>query len=138
MIWDPTLERMARGDGVARREVDMKVLVILNEAPDSAERTYNGLRLAGSLARRAGVSVRVFLIGDAVIAAKASRDAASRDPRVAAMLAKAIAAEATVGLCGSCMDARGVAEAELVEGARRSSLEELTTWTLEADRVLVF
>lgn len=105
---------------MARREVDtVKVLVILNEPPDGAERTYNGLRLAASLARRAGVSVRVFLIGDAVTAAKASRDAASRDTRVETMLAKAIAAEATVGLCGSCMDARGVAEAELVEGARR-------------------
>ena len=36
------------------------------------------------------------------------------------------------------MDARGLRDAELVEGTQRSSLEELTDWTLGADRVLVF
>jgi uncharacterized protein involved in oxidation of intracellular sulfur len=36
------------------------------------------------------------------------------------------------------MDARGITEADLVEGARRSSLEEWATWTLEADQTLVF
>jgi uncharacterized protein involved in oxidation of intracellular sulfur len=43
-----------------------------------------------------------------------------------------------VGVCGTCMDARGISEAELAEGCRRSTLEELTDWTLWADRVLVF
>lgn len=36
------------------------------------------------------------------------------------------------------MDARGLSDGELVEGARRSSLDELTDWTLWADRVIVF
>jgi sulfur relay (sulfurtransferase) complex TusBCD TusD component (DsrE family) len=36
------------------------------------------------------------------------------------------------------MDARGIDDAELVEGCRRSSLDELTDWTRVADRVLVF
>jgi uncharacterized protein involved in oxidation of intracellular sulfur len=36
------------------------------------------------------------------------------------------------------MDARGLTDAELVEGTRRSSLDELTDWTLWADRVIVF
>lgn len=43
-----------------------------------------------------------------------------------------------VGLCGSCMDARGIAADEIVEGAHRSSMEELTAWTLAADRVVTF
>jgi uncharacterized protein involved in oxidation of intracellular sulfur len=30
----------------------MKTLMILNDAPYGSERTYNGLRLAGSLARQ--------------------------------------------------------------------------------------
>jgi uncharacterized protein involved in oxidation of intracellular sulfur len=41
-------------------------------------------------------------------------------------------------VCGSCMDARGIKEAELLEGTRRSSMEELADWTQWADRVLVF
>jgi uncharacterized protein involved in oxidation of intracellular sulfur len=36
------------------------------------------------------------------------------------------------------MDARGLGDTELVEGTRRSSLEELAEWTLWADRVIVF
>jgi sulfur relay (sulfurtransferase) complex TusBCD TusD component (DsrE family) len=36
------------------------------------------------------------------------------------------------------MDARGVTEAELVEGTQRSSLDEWTAWTVESDKVLIF
>jgi uncharacterized protein involved in oxidation of intracellular sulfur len=43
-----------------------------------------------------------------------------------------------VGVCGTCMDARGITEAELAEGCRRSTLDELTDWTQRADRVFVF
>ncbi len=42
------------------------------------------------------------------------------------------------GVCGSCMDARGLKPEALVPGAQRSSMEELTRWTQEADRVIVF
>lgn len=42
------------------------------------------------------------------------------------------------GVCGICMDARGIAEAELTEGACRSTLEDLTDWTLWANKVLTF
>jgi uncharacterized protein involved in oxidation of intracellular sulfur len=36
------------------------------------------------------------------------------------------------------MDARAIDEAKLVEGADRSSLEELTNWTSWADKVITF
>lgn len=36
------------------------------------------------------------------------------------------------------MDARGISDEELVEGTRRSSMDELTDWTAGADKVLVF
>ena len=41
----------------------MKTLVILNDAPYGSERTYNGMRLAGTLSRSAENEVRVFLLG---------------------------------------------------------------------------
>ena len=41
-------------------------------------------------------------------------------------------------LCGTCMDARGLTDAELLDGARRSSMEELATATAAADKVMVF
>ena len=45
---------------------------------------------------------------------------------------------ARVLLCGTCMDARGLADADLTEGAVRSTLDALAEATLAADRVLVF
>jgi uncharacterized protein involved in oxidation of intracellular sulfur len=45
---------------------------------------------------------------------------------------------AEIGLCGSCMDARGVDDGALVEAARRSSLDELADWTLWAEKVVSF
>ena len=43
-----------------------------------------------------------------------------------------------IGVCGTCMDARGIGDAELVQGTHRSTLDELTEWTAWADKVLVF
>lgn len=51
----------------------MNVLVILQGPAYGDERAYNGLRLAGNLARREGVDVRVFCFGDAVSCAIAGQ-----------------------------------------------------------------
>ena len=115
----------------------MKTLMILNDAPYGSERTYNGLRLAGSLARQ-GAELRVFLIGDAVACAKTGQKVPSGYYNTQNMLGAVIRHGGTVGVCGSCIEARGITDGELAEGARRSSLDELTAWTLEADRVLTF
>ena len=50
-----------------------RTLFILNDGPYGTERSYNGLRLAGSLARRDGTSVKIFLIGDAAGCAHAGQ-----------------------------------------------------------------
>jgi uncharacterized protein involved in oxidation of intracellular sulfur len=47
--------------------------VICNDPPYGTERSWNGLRLAGALARRDGEQVRVFLLGDAVSCAVAGQ-----------------------------------------------------------------
>lgn len=43
-----------------------------------------------------------------------------------------------IGACGTCMDARGMDDAALIEGAHRSSMAELTAWTLWAGKVISF
>lgn len=48
------------------------------------------------------------------------------------------AAAEAVGVCGTCMDARGLRAEELIEGTHRSTLEELADWTAWADKVLIF
>jgi rhodanese-related sulfurtransferase len=47
-----------------------KALFILNDPPYGTEGSYNALRLAGSLSKREGEQVKVFLIGDAASCAK--------------------------------------------------------------------
>lgn len=45
----------------------MNVLLILNGPPYGSERSYNALRLAGSLANRDGHEVRVFVWAERVL-----------------------------------------------------------------------
>ncbi len=54
------------------------------------------------------------------------------------MLGNVIRHGGAVGICGTCMDAHGIADSDLAEGTRRSTLAELTNWTAWADKVLVF
>lgn len=116
----------------------MKILVLVNDPPYGSERCYNALRLASSLARRDDADVRVFLMGDAVGCAMAGQVLPDGYYHLDRMLGSALRHGAQVGLCGTCMDARAIGEGEIVEGARRSSLEELTDWTLGADQVVTF
>jgi len=115
-----------------------KTLVILNDPPYGTERSYNGLRLAGSLAKRDDQEVRVFLLADAASVAKSGQKVPQGYYNIELMLKAVTRRQGQVGVCGTCMDARGIAAAELADGTHRSTMDELTDWTLWADRVLVF
>ena len=54
------------------------------------------------------------------------------------MLKRVLSGKGMVLLCGTCMDARGLSDNELIDGAKRSTLAQLAEWTAEADKVLVF
>jgi uncharacterized protein involved in oxidation of intracellular sulfur len=112
-------------------------LFILNDAPYGNERAYNGLRLAGALAAKENLSVRLFLMADAVGCAKTGQKVPEGYYNVQLMLGKVLR-KGEVGLCGTCMDARGLRDEEIIDGARRSTLAQLADWTAEADKVLVF
>lgn len=115
-----------------------KVLLILNDPPYGTERSYDGLRLALSLARRDEAEVRVFLVGDAVACAVAGQRTPEGYYNLERMIGALARRGGEVGCCGSCLDARGIADDLLAEGARPSSLAELTDWTLWADTVVTF
>lgn len=116
----------------------MKTLFILNDAPYGSERTYNGLRLAGTLAKQEGNSVRVFLIGDGASSAHRNQKVPAGFYSVETMIGNVIRHKGEVGICGTCMDARGIGEGDIAEGTHRSTLAELAEWTAWADKVLVF
>lgn len=112
--------------------------MILNGPPYGSERVWNGLRLAGALARRDGAEVRVFLFGDAVGAAVEGQKVPDGYYHLDRMLRAVAGHGGQVGCCGTCLDARGLAGVPLVSGAHRGTLEECTDWTLWADKVLTF
>lgn len=93
-------------------------LFIINDAPYGNERAYNALRLAGALAGREDQRVRVFLMADAVGCAKAGQKVPEGYYNVQLMLGK-ILRKGEVALCGTCMDARGLTDQDMVDGARR-------------------
>jgi uncharacterized protein involved in oxidation of intracellular sulfur len=116
----------------------MKFLIVLNDPPYGTERSYNGLRLAGNLAtKHEQADIDVFLMGDAVACAKAGQTTPSGYYNLERML-KPVLRRGRVLLCGSCMDARGLKETEIVEGTARSTLDELGQLTASADKVVVF
>lgn len=114
------------------------VLLVLNDPPYGTERSYNGLRLALSLARKEEIAVRVFLVGDAASCAVAGQKVPSGYYNLEQMIGSVARRGGEVGCCGTCLDARGIAEDSLAKGACRSSMDELTDWTLWADTVVTF
>ena len=117
----------------------MKALFILNDPPYGSERGYNALRLAQGLMKQdAATEGTVFLMADAVLAAKRGQKTPDGYYNMERMLKRVAAAKGSVLLCGTCMDARALAEAEMMEGARRSTMDELSRATLAADKVFVF
>lgn len=117
---------------------NMKVLFILNDPCYGNERSYNGLRLATSLSKKNGISLKVFLMGDAVPYAKYDQNTPTGYYNIERMLKVLSQNNIPIGACGSCSDARGIKANEFSSGIHYSSMDELTEWTLEADRVIVF
>ncbi|OGT90230.1 MAG: hypothetical protein A2286_04830 [Gammaproteobacteria bacterium RIFOXYA12_FULL_61_12] len=114
----------------------MNILIILNDPPYGSERSYNGLRLAKALSNDQ-TQVSLFLMADAVTCAKRGQKVPQGFYNIELMV-KSVLRKGDVLLCGTCMDARGLTDEEILEGARRSTLQELSERTLAADKVLVF
>lgn len=117
----------------------MKTLFVLNDPPYGTERCFNGLRLAHALSMNDPTAeITVFLMADAVIAAREGQKTPDGYYNMERMLKRVVVGKGQVLLCGTCMDARGMTAEDVMEGARRSSMDELAAATVSADKVLVF
>ncbi len=115
-----------------------KILLVLNGPAYGADETFNGVRLAVALVRRDDTEVSVFLMGDAVTCAIAGQKTPDGYYALDRMLKGFARHGGHIACCGTCLDARGLTKEHLIDEAPRSSMEELATWTVEADQVLVF
>src|SRR5262249_37476636 len=84
------------------------------------------------------VEVTVFLMADAVASARKGQKTPDGYYNLERVLKRFAGAAHRLLLCGTCMDARGLTEADLIDGARRSSMDELAASAIEADKVLVY
>lgn len=117
----------------------MYILFILNDPPYGTERVYNALRLAVALPKAdSEAAITVFLMADAVLAAKAGQKTPEGYYNVERMMKRVLASGGKVLLCGTCMDARGLTQREMTEGAEPSTMDALAAATVAADKVLVF
>lgn len=116
----------------------MKFLFVLNDPPYGTERSYNGFRHAIAVGKDESTEVKVFLIGDASACAKSGQITPNGYYNLERMITSAAKRNIQVGVCGTCIDARGIKVEELHPGAHRSTMEELTEWTLWADKVITY
>ena len=92
----------------------MKALLIVNDPPYGTERLYNALRMALALQKRKDVA------------------------QVTMLLKRVMLGKGRVLLCGTCMDARGMHDEDVIADAERSTMDALAEHTALADKVLVF
>ena len=117
----------------------MKILFIINDAPYGTEKAYNALRIANQLGKEhKNVEVRIFLMADAAGCALANQVTPNGYYNIERMLKLALSKGASVKICGSCADVRGLKNAQLIEGAEISTLAELTNWVVDSQKVLTF
>ena len=115
----------------------MKLLLILNRRPyDGTDVTWNALRLAGQ-AQKDGITVRIFLMNDAVDLARAGLKQEGEFD-LQRMLLDAAAGGAEVKLCKTCITRCGIGSGDLRPEASVGTMPELVQWITDSDRVLTF
>lgn len=116
----------------------MKILFIVNDPPYGTERCFNAFRLALALLKyEENPEIAVFLMADAVVCAKSGQKTPAGHYNLERMI-KGVIHRGDVVLCGTCMDARGIEDSQLITGAQRGTMPRLAELTLEADKVLIF
>ncbi|MFW5976846.1 MAG: DsrE/DsrF/TusD sulfur relay family protein [Bacillota bacterium] len=117
-----------------------KILFLINDAPYGTEKMFNALRLAINLLKqhKDEVEVKVFLMGDAVTGILTDQELPKGYYNIETMLRSVINQGGEVKACGTCANARGIENLKLIDGAEISTMNDLSQWTVEADKVFTF
>jgi uncharacterized protein involved in oxidation of intracellular sulfur len=117
----------------------MKILIIINDSAYGSEKAYNALRLANQLGKdHPEIEVRIFLMADAANCAIANQTTPNGYYNIERMVKLAITKGATIKVCGSCAEARGLNNIPLIDGTVLSTMAELTNWVVDSDKTIVF
>lgn len=115
----------------------MSIALLVNGSPYGTETPFNALRLAQAL-ELADEPVELLLMGDAVNTARRDQDPRSAHASLEAMLVALVEKGASVTLCGTCCQTRGLREADLVEGVAIGTIHDFAQILKRADKTLSF
>ncbi len=118
----------------------MKILIIFNREPyDKTDVTWNGLRLARKLMEN-GNEIRIFLMNDAVdMARDACKPPEGYDQDLSKMLKELTDQGAEVKVSGTCMVRCRIHKTHpYFEGAEKSTMQALSEWVIDSDKVITF
>jgi len=113
------------------------VTIVLQDAPYGNEKVWNALRLSQALLS-VGSRVRIFLYGDSVISAKLEQRPPKGFYNIGDMLKDLAARGVEVRSCLTCTSARGLTQADFVEGVVVGKTLDLAHWIADGDQVMVF
>lgn len=114
-----------------------KATLIIQDPPYGTEKAFNALRYATALLAEA-VQLKVFLLADAVVLAKKGQKTPTGYYNLERMLTGLTAKGVEVLACGSCSEARGLRDDDLLPGVRIGHMTDLARWTKESDSVVMF
>lgn len=113
------------------------ITIIINDAPYGTEKPWNALRLGKALVALKQ-KVNIFLMGDAVGLAKSGQQTPTGYYNLAQMTEELIALGVEVRACGTCVNARGLKQEDLISGAMVGKMLDLAHWTAESKQVINF
>jgi uncharacterized protein involved in oxidation of intracellular sulfur len=113
--------------------------MVIGSSPYGDERIWNALRLAEALSCSGeGISVNIFLIGDAVNAAKKGQKPAKGFYNIERMLEDLVKVGVCIDICHTSMNLRGLTEQDLVKGTEMGTITGLSKWITESQKVVSF
>jgi len=121
-----------------------KITVKVSGAPYGSESVYNCLRFVlAALAE--GHDVNLFLLGDAVVAAKEGQQTPEFPgllegamPNVGELLKSAVRQGAKVKACAVCCKQRVITQEDMIEGCEIGSMKDLVNWVVSGDKIVDF
>jgi uncharacterized protein involved in oxidation of intracellular sulfur len=118
----------------------MEILtMIITSSPYGDERIWNALRLAEALScSNAKSKVNIFLIGDAVNAAKKGQKPPKGFYNIEKTLVDLVKVGAEINVCHTSMNLRGLSEEDLVTGTKMGTITGLSKWIEKSQKVLSF
>lgn len=113
--------------------------IIINGPPYGDEHAWNALRLATALiSSSVGMSVNIFLLGDAVNAAKKGQKTPEGYYNLEKTLRDLLKGGVKIEACGTCLTARALGKEDMIEDIEVGTMLKLAGWIKESSKVLTF